>query len=110
MHTEPLSFQYNLIRPADWNDTKFSRASSHFNAYNINKLFSNEANRELRAMQRRFKDLKSKDIDLLKEHLEETYKSCLDGAGVLDWKTLMYQELSTNRWFLDGCLGVNFFS
>jgi hypothetical protein len=110
MHTEPLSFQYNVIKPADWNDNKFSRASSHFNAYSINQLFSNEANRELRAMQRLFKNLRSRGIGLLKEHLEDTYESCLDGSGVLDWKTLMYQELSSSRWFLDGCPGVTFFN
>src|SRR5690606_22514663 len=45
--TEPLSFQYKVIRPVDWIDSKFQRAHSHFNGYNINQLFSNEANREL---------------------------------------------------------------
>lgn len=108
--SEPLSFQYNVIRPAGWNNTKFNRASSHFKGYNINQLFSNEADRELRGMQHQLKILHSKDMNLLKQHLEETYVSCLNGLGILDWKTLMYKELSTNNWFIKGCSGVNFFN
>lgn len=109
-HTEPLSFQYDVIRPIGWDDIKLARASSHFVGYNINELFSNEADRELRGMQHLFKDLRSKDRNLLKAHLAETYDSCLNGLGPIDWKTLVYQELATNEWFLDGCLGVNYFN
>jgi hypothetical protein len=109
MSTEPLSFQYKVVRLDNWNDNKFNRATTHFNSYDINQLFSNEGNRELRGMQHNFKDLYSKDRDLLKAHLEETYLSCLNGLGLLDWKTLMYKELSTNEWFLNGCLGIDFF-
>lgn len=108
--TEPLSFQYHVIRPAGWNDIKFDRACSHFKGYSINQLFSNEADRELRGMQNQFKMLNSKDRNLLKVHLEDSYNSCLNGLGIIDWRTLMYEELSTNEWFLDGCLGVNFFN
>jgi len=108
--TEPLSFQYTVIKPNDWNDIKLDRARSHFNSYNINELFSNEANRELRGMQHLFKDLYSKDRNLLKEHVESIYNSWLNGHGPIDWKTLMYQEVSTNEWFLDGCPGSTFFN
>ncbi|RNI30442.1 HNH endonuclease signature motif containing protein [Rufibacter latericius] len=107
--TEPLSFLYKVIKPEWWDDTIYDRACCHFEGYNINQLFSNEADRELRGMQHQFKKLHSKDKNLLKAHLLETYDSCLNGLGILDWKTLMYQELSTNEWFLDGCIGVNFF-
>ncbi|MGC4234550.1 MAG: hypothetical protein QM594_16330 [Niabella sp.] len=108
--TEPLSFQYEVIRPAGWDNNKLNRALSHFIGYNINQLFSNEAGRELRGMQHLLKDLFSKDRNILKAHLDDTYNSCLNGLGTLDWKTLMYLELSTNNWFLDGCMGVNFFN
>lgn len=108
--SEPLSFQYIVIRPVGWDDIKLARANSHFEGYNINELFSNEANRELRGMQYLFKDLHLKDRDLLKTHLQDTFNSCLNGLGPIDWKTLMYQELSANEWFLEGCLGNNFFN
>jgi hypothetical protein len=107
--TEPLTFQYAVIRPRNWDEIKYDRATAHFRGYNINQLFSNEANRELRSLQSHFKSLRSKDRELLKVYLEEIYGSCLDGLGPIDWKTLMYQELSTNEWFLDGGVGNSFF-
>ena len=106
---EPLSFQFNVIHIAGWSNNKFTRATSHFNSYNINQLFSNGANRELRGMQHFLKDLFLKDRNSFKSHLEETYNSCQNGLGIIDWKTLMYQELSTNEWFFDGCQGSTYF-
>lgn len=107
--TTPLSFYFSVIRPISWDDVKLARANSHFQGYNINELFSNEANRELISMQLVFKGLHSKDKNLLKSHLHDIYTSCLHGNGPINWKTLMYQELSTNEWFIDGCTGVDFF-
>lgn len=107
--TEPLSFQYFVIRPNSWDDNKLARANSHFDGYNINELFSNEANRELRGMQGLIRNLYLQNQNLLRQHLMDSYNSCLNGLGLIDWKTLMYQELSTNEWFLNGCNGVNYF-
>lgn len=110
MQSEPICFKYFVIKPTDWDENLNKRASTHFESYNLNQIFSNEANRELRSMQSNFKRLLADDISQLKLHLEQTYQSCLIGLGILDWKTLMYQELSTNEWFLNGCLGTNFFN
>lgn len=107
--TEPLSFQYFVIRPNGWDDNKLDRANSHFDGYNINELFSNEANRELRGMQGLIRNLYLQNQNLVRQHLWDSYNSCFNGLGVIDWKTLMYQELSTNEWFLNGCKGFSFF-
>jgi len=107
--TEPLSFQYIVIKPNTWDDNQVARATSHFDGYNINELFSNEANRELRSMQGLIRNLYLQNGNLLRLHLLDTYNSCLNGLGLIDWKTLMYQELSTNEWFLNGCKGISFF-
>ncbi len=109
MTTTPLSFQYSVVQPEHWDENKYNRASAHFLSYNINQLFSNEANRELRGMQSHLKNLFFKDSNLLKEHIEETFNTCSINLGVLDWKTLMYYELLTNTWFLEGCEGNTFF-
>jgi hypothetical protein len=109
MKTTPLTFQFEVIKPTSWDSTKHHRAINHFMSYNINQLFSNESNRELIAMQQRFKSLLDKDPIQLKFHLQETYLSCLNGLGVNDWRTLMYFELSNNIWFLEGCLGNDYF-
>ena len=109
IENEPVSFQYVQINPIGWSATKFSRASCHLASYDINVLFSGEADRELRGMQTQLKNLQSRDRNLLQAHLLDTYYSCLNGHGRNDWKTLMYQELSSNDWFLDGCIGTNFF-
>lgn len=108
--TDPLSFQYQVIKPVGWNNNQYERAKSHFSGYKINELFSNEANRELRGMQKNMKDLYSKDMNLLKDHLTQTLNSCKEGLGINDWKTLMYIELSSNEWFLNGCNGTTFFN
>jgi len=110
MQTTPLSFRYRTLRPDHWDIVRFNRANTHFDSYNIAQLFSNEANREFRSMERLFKDLYAKDKSVLVEHLGETYNSCREGQGLLDWKTLMYLELSSNDWFLNGCQGINFFN
>ncbi len=109
MNSTPLSFQYKVVQPEHWDKNKYNRALSHFVSYNINQLFSNEANRELRGMQSHLKKLFSKDSNLLKEHINETYNTCNDNLGLLDWKTLMYYELLSNNWFLEGCEGNVFF-
>jgi 5-methylcytosine-specific restriction endonuclease McrA len=109
IQNEPLSFQFSVIQPADWNENKFNRATAHFIGYNINQLFCNGANRDLRGAQYQLKNLFLKDRDSLRSHLEDTYISNRNGLGILDWKTLMYQELSTNAWFLNGCPGNNYF-
>ena len=110
MQTEPLSFQFEVIKPANWDDVKFCRAVAHFNDYNINEIFSSNANRELRAMQDQFRNLYIKDKRLLKTFLEDSFKSCQNGAGLIDFKTLVYKELATKEWFLNGCLGNSFFN
>lgn len=109
MATEPLSFQFEVIQPDGWSDNLFKRAKTHFKSYNINELFSTAADRALRGTQQRLKEL-FRDKTTLKEHLEASYHSNQDGLGILDWKTLMYKELSTNEWFLNGCIGNNFFN
>lgn len=110
MQIEPLSFQFKVIKLDSWSNIKFNRAKSHFLAYNINQLFSNEADRELRGMQAQFRNLYFKNPNLLKEHIEDTFNTCRIGLGILDWKTIMYHELLNNDWFLNGCPGNTFFS
>ncbi|WDT68009.1 HNH endonuclease [Cloacibacterium sp. TD35] len=109
MCTEPLSFQFRVERLPHWNDNKFNRSVNHFKTYNINELFSNEANRELRTRQFYFKQLLNRDNIQLIEQIEDTYNSCLNSVGVLDWQTIMYACLKENSWFLQGCNGSDYF-
>lgn len=109
MKTEPLSFQYRVERLPHWNDNKYNRSMNHFNAYNINELFSNEANRELRARQLQLKGLLNRNKTELVQHLDETYQSCFNGAGILDWQTIMYKCLLSDNWFLDGCANNSYY-
>lgn len=105
----PMSFKFVVIKPNDWDQNMLERALNHFNSYNINQLFSNEANRELRGMQSLLRKLYHKHPDLLKEHINDCVNSCTASLGKLDWKTLMYNELLTDEWFLDGCPGNPYF-
>lgn len=107
---EPLSFSYKVSRLAHWDDNKFSRSVNHFNAYNINEIFANEANRELRTRQLNLKNHLQRSRDELRHHLEETYLGCLNSVGMLDWQTIMYKSLMDNDYFLDGCVGNSYFN
>lgn len=109
INSEPLSFQFSVIHIDTWSQTQNERALAHFNEFNINELFSVEANRELRSSQRLLKKHKNESTENLKEHLIDVYESSMEGVGILYWKTLIYQELSTNDWFLNGCNGNSFF-
>lgn len=108
--TEPLSFQFSVERLPHWNDNKFNRSINHFNAYSINELFSNEANRELFTRKFQFKELFNRNQNQLRDHINETYNSCLNSVGVLDWQTIMYRYLKDNDWFLQGCNGNSYFT
>ncbi|MDM1496668.1 HNH endonuclease [Myroides odoratimimus] len=107
--SEPLSFQFTVVNINNWSQTQNERATKHFDEFKINELFSNEANRELRSSQRTLKKHHAENKEILKAHLIDAYESSLEGVGVLYWKTLMYHEMSTNEWFLNGCQGNSFF-
>lgn len=108
--TEPLSFHYRVKRLPHWDENKYKRALNHFNSYNIDELFFIEADRELRTRQKYLKGhLQRGKVELIK-HLEETYESCSNSVGILDWQTIMYKSLKENEWFLEGCKGNNYFN
>ena len=91
-------------------ENKYKRALNHFNSYNIDELFFIEADRELRTRQKYLKGhLQRGKVELIK-HLEETYESCSNSVGILDWQTIMYKSLKENEWFLEGCKGNNYFN
>lgn len=108
--TEPLILQFKIEKLLNWSNNKYRRVITHFDAYNIKQLFSNEANRELRARQFYFKKLQSRDINEFKQHLQETYESCRDSLGMIDWRTVMYKCLMNNDWFINGCKGNSYFN
>ncbi|GGE92906.1 HNH endonuclease [Chishuiella changwenlii] len=110
MISDSLFFQYKVIseKPQEWDEVKYQRAQRHFNDYNINELFSLNANDELNSIREKSKDMFYKNKDLLKEDLEDSYASCVSALGLMHWKTIMYRELSTNDWFLNGCEGNDY--
>lgn len=110
MRTEPLSFQFKVIKPNGWSQIQYNRANAHFTSYGLNQLFSNEANRELTGSNIQMKNLYKRSELELKLHIEEVYNSFSKSMGVLYWKTLMYYELLNNNWFLNGCNGNSYFS
>ncbi|WP_177766252.1 HNH endonuclease [Flavobacterium sp. I3-2] len=110
LRAEPLSFHFKVQRIPTWDDNKYSRSLTHFDAYKINELFSSEANNELRGRRLFFKRHIQRNRTELIDHLNETYQSYLDSFGLLDWRTVMYHCLINDDWFLDGCAGNNYFN
>lgn len=110
LRAEPLSFHFKVQRMPTWDDNKYNRSLTHFDAYKINELFSSEANKELRGRRLFFKRHIQRNRTELIDHLNETYQSYLDSFGLLDWRTVMYNCLINDDWFLDGCAGSSYFN
>lgn len=100
-----------MIKPSNWSDIQFDRAKFHFEIFQLNKLFSSNANKIMREFQFHFKKLFQQDptgTELL-AFLNENYETNLSGIGILYWKTILFDELRTNQWFLNGCQGSSYF-
>lgn len=107
--SEPIYFVFEVIKPSNWNEIQFERAKYYFELYQLNKLFSSNANKVMREFQILFRRLINQDpsSSSLLAFLNENYESYL-GVGKLYWKTILFDELRTNQWFLNGCQGSSF--
>lgn len=105
----PICFSFKLVKPDNWSDDIFKKATFHFNYFKLNQLYSNEANRELLSMKKYFKALFNYDPQELKSFLHNIYDSSLSSLGPIDWKTLMYNELANSDWFCNREVKNHFF-
>ncbi len=99
--TSPISFEYFVMPPANWTEVLKKRAISHFEAFELNDLFSSHANEELRGTKKQMTNLYNNNPNLLVDYLRESYKSRLD-LGLNSWQAVMYNTLLNDDWFCSG--------
>jgi len=102
LQTKPISFNYYVDCPNTWSQIKKDRASNHFNAYNLNELFTSHANEELRGAKLHLQKLFNQNPDLLIEHLSDAYSSRRGELGINSWQSIMYFSLLNDNWFIKG--------
>jgi 5-methylcytosine-specific restriction endonuclease McrA len=101
LKTIPISFEYYVDCPVDWDQTLKDRAKNHFDSFNINKLFSSHASEELRGIKQLLINLYTYSPGLLNNFLAESYNSRL-ALGTNSWQAAMYLALQNDAWFIGG--------
>jgi hypothetical protein len=101
IQTNPISFDYFVDCPNTWVQIQKNRAKNHFDAFNLNELFSSHANEELRGVKLHLQKLFNLHPGLLVEHLTDSYSSRLE-LGINSWQSIMYFSLLNDNWFIQG--------
>ena len=101
LHTNPITFNYSVVPHYSWTKILKDRAQTHFNAFNLNELFSSHANEEFRGVKMQLITLYNSNPNLLKAHLQDSYKSRL-ALGRNSWQAVMYNALLNDVWFCNG--------
>lgn len=95
-----LSFKFHVVRPESWNELLYLRMKTHFNLYNLNRLYSSNACSEIVSAQRIILKLyKTSGVEAVKAHLEERIYE-YEFPTINNWRVAMYRELAKNEWFL----------
>lgn len=102
LQTNPISFNYFVECPANWNQIQQNRAKNHFTSFKLNELFTSHANEELRGIRLQLQKLYQEHPSLLIAHLNAAYVSRKDALGINSWQSIMYFSLMNDIWFIRG--------
>lgn len=95
-----LSFKFYVDQPESWSELLYLRMKTHFNLYNLNRLYSSNASSEMISAQRSILRLyKNSGVESVKAHLEERVFE-YEFPTLNNWRVAMYRELLENEWFL----------
>jgi hypothetical protein len=103
LQTNPISFEYFVDCPPEWDPIKKARAINHFNSFEINELFTAHANEEYRGAKSLLIKLYNNHPNVLKAHLHDCYDSRLE-LGINSWQAVLYKCLHDDEWFCEGGL------
>lgn len=101
VQTNPITFNFSVVPHKTWTQRLINRVKNHFNAFQLNELFSSHASEELRGAKTQLTNLFKSDPDLLKKHLKEAFESRL-ALGLNSWQAAMYKSLLQDEWFCNG--------
>lgn len=94
-----LSFKFFVIKPISWDTLLYLRVKKHFEVYELNKLYTSHASREMVSIQHiLIKLYKSAGIESVKSHIKTSIESCTC-LSLNSWRVAMYRALYNNEWF-----------
>lgn len=97
----PISFNFTTQRPTIWTDEKYSRIIKHFETFELNSLYSPNADSRFN---NDFKSIKDDyimgDSDYVKQSFKRKISSC-QNIWLNSWEAAMYEALLDNDWFYD---------
>ena len=101
LQTNPISFEYYVDCPVEWDQILKDRVKNHFDSFGINEIFSAHANDELRGARLQHINLHNDNPNLLIDHLQEAFQSRLV-LGINSWQAILYSTLLNDNWFVNG--------
>lgn len=101
VQSNPITFDYFVNPHPTWTQDLTLRVQNHFKSFQLNELFSPQANEQLLAMNKLFIKLYNLNPILLMEHLQDAYDSTLT-RGTNSWQAVMYRTLVNDAWFCGG--------
>lgn len=99
IEAEPITFEFYVEKPNDWDKEKYRRACAHFKKYNLGKIYKPYACERTYALIKHLKRLEIKGgSDAAKEHLSE---NILEERDIRNntWPAAMYQAYLDSEWF-----------
>lgn len=102
LQTLPVSIEFYVEPPEDWDDVDKERVESHFNNYKLAGRFSVAASSILVNLRYKFMEYHSSPVDIRNE-LEKEYNVNMH-LHLNSWETAMYQALYQNEWYCNGGL------
>ncbi len=98
LHVNPVAFNFYADPPDYWDNMLKQRVTNHFNSFNLNEVFSSNANRRLAGDKERLKNDFQEHPDLLLKSLWDSYTSNLS-LGPNSYEAIMYFTLAMDDWF-----------
>lgn len=97
---EPLSIDYSVSPPLDWDRATRLRVERHFEEFELRSRFAVEASTELSSLRFTLGILENAGRNAIKQHLRTIalgeYMSSKNS-----WRTALYQALSESDWYID---------
>lgn len=98
IQTQPIAFFFYPDPPNNWDLTLQNRVKNHFDAFELNKKFSSNANTMYRGFKNMLVEAFNKDPLLLKQLLYSFYDSNRV-LGVNSFEAVMFETLYNDDWF-----------
>lgn len=100
--TNPPTISYFVNPPNNWSNLLKERVKYHFEAFELNKLYSTQAAVLVRGLNYRLESIyNSLGADGVEKYLSEEFESrYADDRN--SWQTAFYMAISTDNWFCDG--------